>query len=103
LLHKLCYLLIPKNNKILQTSEAGFDRINTSILGPPVCVHYFPEDATYAVFFRDMVSTDYQNSMENVIVVSEKIGFSFFGGSFEGPLYLSWRHIMKKFFSTEHE
>jgi hypothetical protein len=46
----------PKNNEILLTRKAGFDKIDILCFGPLVCIPLFSEDTTYAVLFRDMVS-----------------------------------------------
>jgi hypothetical protein len=56
--------------------------------GPLDGIHYFPEDTTYAVLFREIVSINYQN-IRIIEALFEKVAILCVGVSLKGPYF--WR------------
>jgi hypothetical protein len=73
---------IPNNNETLVTDEAGLVKINTC--------HYFPEDTTYAVLFREISSINWQILVKLVRAVFEKETILCFDTRLKGLCLCNW-------------
>jgi hypothetical protein len=52
--------------------------------------HYFPEDTTHGVIFRDMILINYLNLNKIIRAIFEKITILYFGAHLKGPYFWSW-------------
>jgi hypothetical protein len=81
------------SNEIRLTCKAGFEKTDVSRVGLWRAYHYFPEDTTPAVLFKDMVSITYQRLIKIVRDFFEKIVF---GVHSKGSYFLNGNdHVLR--------
>jgi hypothetical protein len=83
---------ILNSNKILSNGKTCSNKVGISRLDPYCTYRNFPQDITYAVLLRKMISINYQNSIKIVLNVFEKMVILLLGPHVKG-LYIRTRRM----------